>query len=656
MNGTIFNPREWSVGAKLSVVIFALTALVFTLFTAVIGHQTAQINEAASIEDVQQKTTLLVDLIDSVNSNMESEIGIKGKIFRSYFAEKITLDASKTVDIGGKPVPVLKNADADLNLDFTLPDKFTALTSVTATIFVKSGEDFIRISTSVKKEDGSRAVGTALDHAHPGYARLLAGESYVGIAKLFGKPFMTEYEPLKSEDGKVIGALFVGADFSMQVKAIKDKIKAIKIGDTGYFFAINAKPGPDLGLAMIHPAKEGSSLLDAKDADGRQFVREMLENKTGIVRYNWINQELGETTPREKVVAYAHIKGWNWVIAGGTYVDEITAESTKIRNRFGVVGLLMVLLMAALLYPVIHRTISIPLGIATRAAQQLATGDLTTSVDSDKHDEIGRLLHAMNSIGKGLSSVVQQVRQGTDAIAEASAQIAAGNANLSARSEAQASSLEETASSMEELTSTVKQNADSADQANALVTSASQVASKGGEMVAQVTHTMGQINASSRKIVDIIGVIDGIAFQTNILALNAAVEAARAGEQGRGFAVVATEVRNLAQRSAAAAKEIKTLITDSVEKVGTGTRLADAAGKTMDEIVESVQKVAAIMGEIDTASREQASGIEQVNQAITQMDEMTQQNATLVEQASAATDAMRDQAQELSNVVRTFKL
>ncbi len=656
MNGTIFNPREWSVGAKLSIFMFLLTALVFTLFTLAIGHFSAKLIETESIHEVQEKTTLVVDMIDTFNVNLQQEVAIKAKVFRAFLSDNVTLDLGKTVEIAGKAVPVLKNGDADMNLDFTLPDKFTALTQVTATVFVKSGDDFVRISTSLKKEDGSRAVGTALDRAHPGYARLMAGESYSGMAILFGKQFMTKYDPIKDTQGKVIGASYVGADFSNQVKVFKDKIRAMKIGKTGYFFALNAKAGPDYGVLTLHPTQEGKNILEAKDGDGRLFVREMLEKKVGLIRYPWLNKEAGETTPREKISAYAHIKGWNWVIGGGTYLDEITEEANALRLRFSVIGLVMVLLMAGLMYPIIHRTISVPLGQATAAAIQLATGDLSTSVDSDGHDEIGRLLHAMNGIGHELSSVVNKVRHGTDAIADAAAQIAQGNSSLSARSEAQASSLEETASSMEELTATVRQNADSADQANELVRGASQVASRGGQMVSQVMNTMDLIDASSRKIVDIIGVIDGIAFQTNILALNAAVEAARAGEQGRGFAVVATEVRNLAQRSASAAKEIKSLINDSVEKVHVGSKMAHEAGKTMNEIVDSVKQVEAIMAEIDTASREQASGIEQVNQAISQMDEMTQQNATMVEQATASADAMRDQAIELSEVVRTFKL
>jgi methyl-accepting chemotaxis protein len=254
-----------------------------------------------------------------------------------------------------------------------------------------------------------------------------------------------------------------------------------------------------------------------------------------------------------------------------------------------------------------------------------------------------------------LLGVVALVRHGTDAIATASSEIAAGNLDLSSRTEEQASSLEETASSMEELTSTVKQNADNARQANQLAKSAAEVAVRGGSIVSQVVDTMGTINASSKKIVDIIGVIDGIAFQTNILALNAAVEAARAGEQGRGFAVVATEVRNLAHRSASAAKEIKELIAASVANVDTGSRLVNEAGQTMGDIVDSIVRVTDIMGEITSATHEQTIGIEQINMAIAQMDEVTQQNAALVEEAAAASQSMQEQAGELAHVVGFFK-
>jgi methyl-accepting chemotaxis protein len=296
------------------------------------------------------------------------------------------------------------------------------------------------------------------------------------------------------------------------------------------------------------------------------------------------------------------------------------------------------------------------LAAALRVANSVAAGDLTEQITIESNDEIGQLLKALQKMNAGLVDIVAEVRGGTDMIATASSQIAAGNLDLSSRTEQQASSLEETASSMEELTSTVKQNADNARQANALATTASDVASRGGAVIGNVVHTMEEINSAARQIVDIIGVIDGIAFQTNILALNAAVEAARAGEQGRGFAVVASEVRNLAQRSAAAAKEIKSLIGNSVERVDAGSKLVDEAGATMQEIVESVRRVTDIMGEITAASQEQTAGIDQINVAITQMDQVTQQNAALVEEASAASEAMQEQAAKLAHVVSVFKL
>jgi methyl-accepting chemotaxis protein len=301
-------------------------------------------------------------------------------------------------------------------------------------------------------------------------------------------------------------------------------------------------------------------------------------------------------------------------------------------------------------------SITRPLKNAVGIAQAVASGDLTGRINVESTNETGKLLSALKEMSEKLAEIVGRVRQGSDTIATATSQIASGNLDLSARTEEQASSLEETAASMVELTSTVKQNTGNAVQANELAISASAVAIKGGSVVAKVVDTMESINASSKKIQDIIGVIEGIAFQTNILALNAAVEAARAGEQGRGFAVVATEVRSLAQRSANAAKDIKVLIGDSVLQVEAGSQLVAQAGATMDEVVTSVKRVTDIMGEIAAASKEQSAGIEQVEQAITQMDDVTQQNAALVEEGAAAAQSLQNQAAELSKVVGIFKL
>ena len=660
---------------------------------------------------------------------------------------------------------------------------------------------------------------------------------------------------------------------------MKKEIRALKVGKTGYYYVLDANPGKDYGTLIVHPAKEGTNLLAAKDASGREFIREMLEAKSGEIVYPWMNAELGDTAARDKVVVFDTLPGARWTIAGGTYIDEFSALARAISGYVALGGLLMAVVLVAVLFWLVRvfimkrllvnvvptfrslsagkydtpvdvaandevaqvmqgletmqnrlgfevadakargdemtrvkialDNVSTPVRIADpaghviyaneallkllrmievnlkaqnpnfsvdsfvgssighlyadpaaalqRLAQlsnttevemeiggrtfrvvtspvfnelkerlgsvgewqdrtdqiavekevadlvsaaargdlsmritlqgktgffmalgeglnqlvgttqkaltatsavlsQVAQGDLTETVDADFDGIFGQLKDDTNTTIARLREVIGRIKESAELIDVAAKEIAAGNTDLSARTEEQASSLEQTASSMEELNSTVKQNAENAVQANQLARSSNDIAVKSGQVVQQIVSTMTGIQDSSKKIADIIGVIDSIAFQTNILALNAAVEAARAGEQGRGFAVVATEVRNLAQRSATAAKEIKELIAESTSKVDAGTRLVDQAGVSMDAVVTSFQQVTTLVTDISNASREQSSGIEQVTQAVGQMDEVTQQNAALVEQAAAAAESLEEQAQALVGAVAMFKL
>lgn len=439
------------------------------------------------------------------------------------------------------------------------------------------------------------------------------------------------------------------------------RIRNFRYGESGYFTLVDIKNGqPQILMHPIKPEMNGQDVSAFKDPNGTKLYMDGMaaSNATGGGFNNYLWPKPGEKDPIPKLAYNAQYKPWDWMFITGLYTNDLTA--LLMRDVWSAIGLLAAIgialsLVVLLIIRSIERSIGGDPDYAKTIAGEIAQGRLTSQIGL-KAGDASSMLHSMHTMQQQLATTVRTIQQSTEAISTASSEIAAGNLDLSSRTEQQASSLGETASSMEELTATVRQNADNAQQANQLAASASEVAVRGGAVVAKVVSTMDSITASSKKIVEIINVIDGIAFQTNILALNAAVEAARAGEQGRGFAVVASEVRSLAQRSAAAAKEIKELINDSVETVGAGSILVGQAGVTMHDIVDSVHRVTDIMSEITAASREQSNGIEQVNLAIAQMDQVTQQNAALVEQAAAAAEAMQDQASRLNQVVTFFQL
>jgi methyl-accepting chemotaxis protein len=570
-------------------------------------------------------------------------------MFAHRLPSNFSLDTAHTVDIAGIATPTLSAGDKPLNGDFSIPDAFLAESNAIATIFARNGDDFVRVTTSLKKQDGARAIGTLLDRKGPAYAPVMAGKPYIGIASLFGKQYITEYKPVNDASGRVIGALFVGVDVTSEMAALQDDIAKLAIGKSGYHFVVDAKTGK----MLVHPDNVGQP-GDERVAPFKQ----MLESREGHLTFDGgdIPGADARVHGGTKEINYMTVPQWNWMIGGIAYRDELLADVNASRNRFLMLGLAVVIALVAVLMFAVKRLIGRPLEEVTRASERIAAGDLTVRIDTAREDDIGRLMRANDGIARGLAEIVAQVRSASSDMNDGTARIASGSSNIASRIATQAASVEETAASMEEITSTVQQNAANTAQAGTLVASASDAARAGGEAVSRVVTTMGEIDASARRIADITAAIEGIAFQTNILALNAAVEAARAGEHGKGFAVVASEVRALAQRSAGAVKEIEGLITESADKVSQGYKIAEEASSTMNGIVDRVARVHAIVDEIGVASREQACGIEQVNSAVMLIGEATQQNAALVGEAEHSTAELREQAEQLARAVSIFRL
>jgi len=609
---------------------------------------------------IDDKNRSIAQTIAVIDHSLSAEVDRTMTLFESFLPGGFSLDDTSKVDINGTAAPTFKAGDHVLDLDFSVPDQFLQRSGAIATVFARDGDDFVRVTTSLKKQDGSRAIGTLLDRKGPAYAPVMAGRTYTGLATLFGKRYITQYKSVTDASGHVIGALFVGVDVDAQIQALEEQIRALKVGETGYYFVVDASSGADRGKFIVQPRAAGEH-VDDKNGPYSQ----MLDTKEGRIDYRSADTTLGETQARDKTVSFLTVPEWQWLIGGVAMHDEVMADVTSIRNRFAAIALGLLVVFALLFLIVVRRLVSRPLDEVAAAAGRLAAGDLSVRLGAtrasrndprNRHDEIGRLVGAVDGVGEGLARIVAHVREACAGVTNGTARISTSSGDIAARIATQASSVEETAASMEEITTTVQQNAEHAARAHTVVDAAAAAAAGGGDAVERVVSTMSTINGSSQRIADITSVIEGIAFQTNILALNAAVEAARAGEHGKGFAVVAAEVRALAQRSAAAAKEIDAVIAESTTIVQGGYRVAEEASEAMRGITARVNEVRSIIADIAVASRQQSVGIEQVGISIAQIGEATQQNAALVEAAADVARTLETQAADLDGAVSTFKL
>ncbi|MDW7697295.1 Cache 3/Cache 2 fusion domain-containing protein [Xanthomonas euvesicatoria] len=864
-----------SVGTRLSALLTLVIAISLGLLALTIYRQSAGDIESQVKAELRSSTRLMQQSVAMYDVTLSEGTQRLGSVFDDMLPTGAReLDSASTVTIGEQNTPSLRAGKQALNLNFDAVDRFAKATGGVATIFARIGDDFVRITTSLRNKQNERVIGTLLDRKGKAYAALSQGKSFTGQAQLFGEQYMTHYQPLRDAAGEVIGALFVGRNYTQGLAALKAQVSTTKLGQDGYFVIADMAPGDHQGQIIAAPPGTPATLAALVPAEQQALLQAVLDGKQPSAN---LQLRDGKGASQAFEVTAQRYAPWQWAVIGAQPRSAIDGPLDALMGSMLLFSLVVLALCIAVVFIAARKMVTRPLLAVERVLGDVGAGRLDNAIDIDRHDELGRLLlnartmrddlrarlerdhliasealrvrtalddvstnvmiadaerriiyvnrplqrmlsemqdvlrhdlpnfdaaalgntridqfhrnpeqarlldqlksthtaqveiggrivhevvspvvaatgermgyvvewsdrtqevqveqevaHVVEAAAAGdlseridvrgkqgfllllaqqlntlldnnadglsrvsallsslsqgdltarmdgalqgvfatirddanatadqLASIVRRIKDSSLTINSAATEIATGNGDLSRRTEQQAAALEETAASMEELTATVKQNADNADQANRLVLDAAGVAAKGGDVVNRVVTTMADIDASSKKIAEIISVIDGIAFQTNILALNAAVEAARAGEQGRGFAVVASEVRTLAQRSAGAAKEIKHLIEDSVTRIGNGAALASEAGSTMQQVVTSVQRVTDIMGEITSASREQAAGITQVNQTVTQMDETTQQNAALVEEATAAARSMEDQAAQLVDAVAVFRL
>ncbi len=632
-----------SVARRLAALALLGLMLVLLAVAAAMGVLEYRSTRALVINGVAEQVQSMVavaDTADQIN---------RGLVLRAYANFRRNLDRELKVN---EATGEMQSGGNVLNDDFIAVDRFTKDTGGVAMVFARKGDAMVCISSSTRTESGQRSMDIPFDAKHPAYNDVMAGQPFTGYIRLFGKAYLARYEPVKAEDGKVVGVLAIGNDVSLQEFVLEQQVSKVQIFDTGGMYYLDASGTPADYRFIVHPTAKGQTVLATAPQAG-DFLQALGQAEDGYVPV--ATPLLGDATGARWAVMRKTRSGNGWLVA-----EVSEAESMRVfwRNIAIVCGLLgaAALLMGGGLFYLVRRTVSAPLAELTGAVTLVAQGDLTQAFATQRVDEIGTLLRSVEHLRQSYQQALEKVRTAAESIRIASMEIATGNQDLSTRTEHTASNLQSTAASMAQLMETVQRSEEAARQANGLAASAEQVAQRGGTVVSEVVSTMGEITQSSRKIADITGVIDSIAFQTNILALNAAVEAARAGEQGRGFAVVAAEVRSLAHRSAEAAKEIKQLIDASVDRVGSGARQVQAAGDTMLEIVHSVQRVNQIMGEMAGTAAAQSNDIARVNTAVVELDQLTQQNAALVEQSAAASESLRDQADTLAQAVVAFRL
>ena len=640
----------WLARRSLAVKLFLATSGVTLVVMAAIAAVMAWQSQTTAVNTVQREMTAAMHGVNQSLQLVFSSASQRGSELIPVVKRELggipVLDGSMMDTAEGGEIPLMVVGDTIISGDIDNLLRINENTGADPAIIVRSGNKWVRAATLLKDDQGNIRLGSTVEPNDLLARTLDGGEPFSGVVQRNGKWYAMSIEPLKDDAGTVYGGLSVRIDVHAQVSQLLEWVSNAVVAEHGR-----------LGILEKTPDGKNWNRIAGGSADmsasGLAQFNQLFDQRSGFSAVAGSGPEAGA-----QFVAWDTVGGWDWLIYGMGQQSAFLQDSREYLLFQLALMLVGVMLIALLVGWLASKTLS-PIRLVIEGMEKLGQGDLTLripDVPARSNNEVHTLFNNVRQTQQALARTIAAVRSGVDQINVGATEIASGNTDLSSRTEQQAASLQETAASMEQLAATVKQNTDHARQANTLAATASEVAHRGEEVVSDVVRTMQRISSGSGRIGEIVGVIDSIAFQTNILALNAAVEAARAGEQGKGFAVVAAEVRSLAQRSADAAKEIKKLIDASLTEINTGSRQVEGAGTTMSELLSSVQGVTEIMKEIAAASEEQSTGISQVNLAVTQMDEVTQQNAALVEQAAAAAGSLQDQARQLAEAVSVFKL
>lgn len=669
------------IAGKLNLVLIAAIVAVLGLTGLFLTRWLGQQLENRSVVDLKRTNQQVVDMIDAYASVLERSAEMLGAQFAAALPRRLVLDDARAVQVAGASFPTLRGGDIILNNNSFLVDEFTAATGAVATVFVRQGEDFFRVATSLKKQNGERAVATPLGNKHPAYSLLMAGNSYTGRATLFGRDYMTRYIPLKDAGGRVVGISFIGIDFTESLGALKKRILALRIGETGYVFVLDVAAEP--GKLVVHPSAEGKNLIEAKDSNGRQFVKEMIDMKQGVIRYPWMNPESGDKIPREKIAVVDHFAKWGWLVGTGSYLDEITGDVRGLQVQFALAGLLVSFALVSVVFFSTRHWVSRPLSDALMVTNQVAEGDLTVSVEARSRDEVGQLLVASNRMCAQLREMVGEVDSGVGRLVSGVGKLAIASRQVANGSGAQSDAARAMAAAVGEMTRGIDRVSVFAQDARKVAESSGGISDQGAAVIGSAIREMVSIASTvresstavtklgdqSQNIATVVQVIRDIADQTNLLALNAAIEAARAGEQGRGFAVVADEVRKLAERTTQSTQEIAAVVgriqsgaQAAVDTMNIGVGQAEASVGLANEAAASIADIktgatrvgAAICG-ISDALREQTTTSQNIAQNVALIAEEAERNHSEALQTSEAATDMGALAERLRQSIARFR-